>query len=767
MSIHFPASVLAPILRTESSTVDDSDSDSTDNDSQDNNFDGWDDPALDSQPCHSLFCCTDTADGDMSASDTRRVDEVFTDARAALAHDREAHGFHFEAVCTRMGLDFYGRIRLINYIRKHKPSPATIHDLTGKEAFLSADEYLIPVIEGDPLLQLDFDGPGVDSDSDSWSEDDEDNRADKQNANPISDDGGKAADLLSAHRRIRHLERKLADARCDMSDYRAFVVERLDVRRVVAELGASDTGGASGSGRTGSVGDQETEERKVGRDDDTHYFQSYGENDIHAVMLLDEIRTSTYASFILSARRPAVSPDLIASASRGLFQDAIVLDVGCGTGILSLFAARAGARHVYAVDASDVASKAKEIVKANGMEDVISVINGKIEDITLPLPPGVSHVDIIISEWMGYALLYESMLDSVLWARDRWLRPAGTRDVGGEENDAHANVEAITKTNNDEGGLMVPSQCRIMLALCEASEVWKERIGFWGDVYGFDMTAMSHGVYSEAIVDVVPPDSLASEPFCVKDLPIQTIQPSQLSFSAPFVLKSNTSQAQSSRAPQTRSPQSHTRSMSASSINLCGDRTKIHALVLYFDTFFNTSPHPIPEETAVRVVRSGEGVREVWRVGGGRSRSRDGGKEKEEKDSGKGEGIKNKAKDGGDRSTVTTAKSPACMPTVRKFSEHKRRDTCSLDDPQIMSFSTGPASQPTHWKQTLFLLREPIFIGDDTTVTGTFYMKKSADNSRELDVEIHYSVNHGNDDVEGKQKEKEQDETIVQMYKVR
>ncbi|KAH7910489.1 hypothetical protein BJ138DRAFT_101122 [Hygrophoropsis aurantiaca] len=103
MSIHLPASVLAPILRTESSVVDDSDSDSTDNDSQDNNFDGWDDPALDSQPCHSLFCCTDTADGDMSASDTRRADEIFTDARAALAHDREAHGFHFEAVCARMG----------------------------------------------------------------------------------------------------------------------------------------------------------------------------------------------------------------------------------------------------------------------------------------------------------------------------------------------------------------------------------------------------------------------------------------------------------------------------------------------------------------------------------------------------------------------------------------------------------------------------------------------------------------------------------------
>ena len=34
-------------------------------------------------------------------------------------------------------------------------------------------------------------------------------------------------------------------------------------------------------------------------------------------------------------------------------------------------------------------------------------------------------VDIIISEWMGYCLFYESMLDTVLYARDKWLAPGG------------------------------------------------------------------------------------------------------------------------------------------------------------------------------------------------------------------------------------------------------------------------------------------------------------------------------------------------------
>ena len=158
-------------------------------------------------------------------------------------------------------------------------------------------------------------------------------------------------------------------------------------------------------------------------------------------MIQDKVRTSTYANFI--------------QTHPGLFNDATVLDVGCGTGILSLFAAQAGAKRVIAVDASDIAEKAEKIVKANGFEGTITVVRGKVEDITLP--DGIEKVDIIVSEWMGYALLYESMLDSVLRARDRFLRP---------------------------GGVMAPSQCKMMFALCDGSEIYKERIGFWNDVYG-------------------------------------------------------------------------------------------------------------------------------------------------------------------------------------------------------------------------------------------------------------------------------------------
>lgn len=82
---------------------------------------------------------------------------------------------------------------------------------------------------------------------------------------------------------------------------------------------------------------------------------------------------------------------------------------------------KAGAKHVIGVDMSTIIEKAKEIVEVNGMADKITLIQGKMEDIEMPFP----KVDIIVSEWMGYFLLYESMLDTVLYARDKYLAPNG------------------------------------------------------------------------------------------------------------------------------------------------------------------------------------------------------------------------------------------------------------------------------------------------------------------------------------------------------
>merc|ERR1712000_96179 len=103
-----------------------------------------------------------------------------------------------------------------------------------------------------------------------------------------------------------------------------------------------------------------------------------------------------------------------------MFKGKIVLDVGCGSGILSMFAAQAGAKKVYAVDASNVLERARKVFERNGFSDTIQTFKGLIEEIELP-----SKVDIIISEWMGYLLFFENMLPSVLYARDKYLVEGG------------------------------------------------------------------------------------------------------------------------------------------------------------------------------------------------------------------------------------------------------------------------------------------------------------------------------------------------------
>ncbi|XVF08901.1 hypothetical protein REPUB_Repub07fG0044500 [Reevesia pubescens] len=102
------------------------------------------------------------------------------------------------------------------------------------------------------------------------------------------------------------------------------------------------------------------------------------------------------------------------------FQGETVLDVGTRSGILAIWSAQVGARKVYAVEATKRSKHARSFVKANNLQDIVEVIEGSMEEVVLP-----EKVDGIISEWMGYLLLRESMFDSVICARDRWLKPTG------------------------------------------------------------------------------------------------------------------------------------------------------------------------------------------------------------------------------------------------------------------------------------------------------------------------------------------------------
>ncbi|CAD5214863.1 unnamed protein product [Bursaphelenchus xylophilus] len=135
------------------------------------------------------------------------------------------------------------------------------------------------------------------------------------------------------------------------------------------------------------------------------YFHFYGLLHQQQNMLQDYVRTSTYQnSFLWNC---------------GDFDGKVVLDVGAGTGILSFFAVQAGAKKVYAVEASSMAVHCQELIRTNNLSDKITLIPGKIEEVSIP-----ETVDIIISEPMGYMLVNERMLESFVYAR-KFLKPNG------------------------------------------------------------------------------------------------------------------------------------------------------------------------------------------------------------------------------------------------------------------------------------------------------------------------------------------------------
>lgn len=224
-----------------------------------------------------------------------------------------------------------------------------------------------------------------------------------------------------------------------------------------------------------------------------YYFDSYAHFGIHEEMLKDEVRTMTYRNSMYH--------------NKHLFKGKTVLDIGCGTGILSMFAAKAGAARVIGIECSNIVEYAKQIVEANHLSNVVSIVKGKVEEVELP--DGITSVDIIISEWMGYCLFYESMLDTVLYARDKWLKP---------------------------DGLLFPDRANLFVTGIEDRQYKDDKINWWDDVYGFDMSAIRKVAISEPLVDVVDPKQVVTNSCLLKEVDLYTVTKEDLHFSSPFHL---------------------------------------------------------------------------------------------------------------------------------------------------------------------------------------------------------------------------------------
>ncbi|BAT80264.1 histone-arginine methyltransferase [Vigna angularis] len=206
------------------------------------------------------------------------------------------------------------------------------------------------------------------------------------------------------------------------------------------------------------------------------YFHYYGQLLHQQNMLQDYVRTGTYYAAVIE--------------NRSDFMGRVVVDVGAGSGILSLFAAQAGAKHVYAVEASEMAEYARKLIAGNPiLGQRITVIKGKVEDVELP-----ERADILISEPMGTLLVNERMLESYVIARDRFLTP---------------------------NGKMFPSVGRIHMAPFSDEYLFVEianKALFWQqqNYYGVDLTPLHgtafQGYFSQPVVDAFDPRLLIAAP---------------------------------------------------------------------------------------------------------------------------------------------------------------------------------------------------------------------------------------------------------------
>lgn len=210
-------------------------------------------------------------------------------------------------------------------------------------------------------------------------------------------------------------------------------------------------------------------------DKDKIYFNDYSTLVQQQGMLQDTVRTSIYQFAILE--------------NADDFRGKVVLDVGAGTGILSFFAAHAGAARVYAVEASGMAQNAEKLARANRLGDVVSVMNQRVEEVQLD-----ERVDILISEPLGIALVNERMLESYIVARDQLLRP---------------------------GGKMFPDHAVLYAAPFSDEALYNEqlaKVSFWSqnNFYGIDLNALrdeAQGFYfSQPVVGPVPLPSLLAAP---------------------------------------------------------------------------------------------------------------------------------------------------------------------------------------------------------------------------------------------------------------
>jgi protein arginine N-methyltransferase 1 len=198
----------------------------------------------------------------------------------------------------------------------------------------------------------------------------------------------------------------------------------------------------------------------------------------------------------MSAFRKALSATIHANA--------VVLDLGAGTGIMALLACRYGAKRVYAVEPSDALQVARETAAQNGFSERIVCIQQRSTAVTLP-----ECVDLIVEDMRGALPWCSTHIRDVIDARERFLRPTGQ---------------------------IIPRQDTVFCAVASADEHYRDRLLPWrSSPENLDLSVASRYVENAPSGVRLKPRQLLSGPVAWAAIDYQSV--SSLNVREQFVLK--------------------------------------------------------------------------------------------------------------------------------------------------------------------------------------------------------------------------------------
>jgi precorrin-6B methylase 2 len=181
-------------------------------------------------------------------------------------------------------------------------------------------------------------------------------------------------------------------------------------------------------------------------------------------MLADPLRVGAYARAIEQTVRPGD----------------VVVDLGCGTGILSFLAAKKGAKKVYAIEVADIADVAKQVRAANKLEKTVELIAGLSYLTVLP-----EKADVLITETIGDFGLDEGIVGAVLDAKVRLMRP---------------------------NARLIPHWIELYAAPVEVPEIYESIRVFRSDLHGVDYSAIRAYAAGLMYQERIDPRSFVAEP---------------------------------------------------------------------------------------------------------------------------------------------------------------------------------------------------------------------------------------------------------------